>query len=302
MYRGWYQVALSREITGDVTPAMIGDLPLVLVRTERGVTAYDAVCPHRGAHLGYGGELDDDAITCPFHGHRITLGCHTNRRFSVREFETLDLGGSVFVLLDPELENGLRSFVRSLADGYVFVPGFAMSASVAPEYVVENAFDADHFKFVHGINNRPEMRLRPTENGELAIESVFETNLPNLWQDASGDAGGVQLRFLARAFSPNLVVTELGDGAHRQVVFTAATPQPDGATLIRVSAAVPLDANGEPPPLEVIRQLFVDSKKAFEQDMEIWAHLTTDAPQNYVTGDRMVIAYREYCTRFLAAS
>src|SRR5689334_9118972 len=57
IYNGWYQVAFERDLTADVTPANIGTHPLALVRTETGVRAVDGVCPHRGAHLGYGGKL-----------------------------------------------------------------------------------------------------------------------------------------------------------------------------------------------------------------------------------------------------
>ena len=68
MYAGWYRVAFTPDATEEVSPAEIGSLPLVLVKTPDGIGAFDAVCPHRGAHLGYGGRLDGGVIVCPFHG------------------------------------------------------------------------------------------------------------------------------------------------------------------------------------------------------------------------------------------
>jgi len=300
MYRGWHQVAFTREFSSDdIFPVTIGDLPLVLVRTPEGIRAFDATCPHRGAHLGYGGQLDGAAIICPFHGHRITLGSESKSQFLVRGYRTLEIGGLLFVLVSEHHENGFTDYMNGLAQSYHFVPGFVLTATVSPEYVIENAFDPDHFKAVHGVNNRAEIRLRPSEHGELAGENVFLVNRPNPWQAPTSEEGAVQLRFLARAFSPTLVATELGDGQYRHVVITAATPTPDGNCVIRVSAAVAFGPNGELPNVDVVRYLLRDSRKAFEQDMVIWEHLVQKAPQQYTPGDHPVVAYRKFCQRFL---
>jgi nitrite reductase/ring-hydroxylating ferredoxin subunit len=42
----------------------------LIARTDAtgGLRVFDAYCPHQGAHLGYGGKLDDDCLRCPFHG------------------------------------------------------------------------------------------------------------------------------------------------------------------------------------------------------------------------------------------
>src|SRR4051795_4142891 len=55
VYLGWHQVAFADEIVGPVTPVEIGDRAFVLVLSDHGsLQAFDGVCPHRGAHLGYG--------------------------------------------------------------------------------------------------------------------------------------------------------------------------------------------------------------------------------------------------------
>jgi nitrite reductase/ring-hydroxylating ferredoxin subunit len=49
----------------------------LVARTDAtgGLHVFDAYCPHQGAHLGYGGKLDDDCLRCPFHGfHFDTKG------------------------------------------------------------------------------------------------------------------------------------------------------------------------------------------------------------------------------------
>src|SRR5690349_2576663 len=59
--KGWFQVAFERDLAGDLTPASIGTVRLVLARMASGVRAFAADCPHRGAHLALGGRLDSEA-------------------------------------------------------------------------------------------------------------------------------------------------------------------------------------------------------------------------------------------------
>jgi phenylpropionate dioxygenase-like ring-hydroxylating dioxygenase large terminal subunit len=297
MYFGWHQVAFTRDALAPVTPATIGTLPLVLVRRTEAIEAFDAVCPHRGANLAYGGELDGDVIICPFHGRRITLG-ESRRRYCVRGYRTVELGGCIFVLLRERYESGFTEFLSSLVETHVFVPGFALTVRVPSEYVIENVFDADHFKAVHGLKRTPRLQLRRGDYGEFTVESVLQTRNPNPWQGNVETRGeSVEARFCAHVFSPTLVATELGPREGSHVVFTAATPTPAGASVIRLSLAVRAD-DGVGPSDETILSLLQGSRRAFDQDMGIWEHLVTDAPPRYAPSDRSVIEYRAFCERF----
>src|SRR3954471_10338253 len=96
MRYGWYQLAFERELSAELTP-LRSALPLVALRTRKGVRVFDAVCPHRGAHLGFGGRADQDAIICPFHGYRIGIGTQCEEKaYRVREYSTLLVGGMLF--------------------------------------------------------------------------------------------------------------------------------------------------------------------------------------------------------------
>lgn len=299
MYNGWHQVAFTRDLEDEVSPAWIGDLPLVLVRTPSGVAAFDAVCPHRGANLGYGGTFDRGSIVCPFHGHRIALGTDgTRNRYCVRAYTTLEVGGCVFVLLADEHEKGLSEFMEALATTHVFAPGFTLEARVPPQYVIENAFDADHFRVVHGLERTPRLQLERGDRGEMIVEGVFETSGSTPWHDAPAAPGeAARSRFCAHVFSPTLVASELGDPGRAHVVITAATPNPDGSSTIRLSLAVRSSGDGEVD-AGVARALLFGSRTAFEQDMEVWEHLVTDATPNFTPGDALVVQYQEFCRAF----
>jgi len=71
--RGWYCIATSEDLgPGEVKPVHALGTHLTLFRTLSGKAAVlDAYCPHQGAHLGYGGEVDGEALCCPYHGWKF---------------------------------------------------------------------------------------------------------------------------------------------------------------------------------------------------------------------------------------
>lgn len=299
-FRGWYQVAFERELTEKLTPVTVGRLPLVLVRTQDGYQAYDAICPHRGAHLAYGGQLDGDAVRCPFHGHRIGLGEDCGGEYRVRGYRTLSVGGLVFVLLDERHENGFTRLMDGLNETYFFVQGFTLKANTPAEMVVENGFDRAHFRHVHGLRSDPDLHLVPGENGELIVQGTFQASaFDSGWHNDAPEQVSTEIGFLARMFSPNLCVSKLGEGAAHHLVISGATPNADGTCTIRVSVAVPAGADGRAPSEQAIRALLRDSKLAYEQDMVIWEHRVPDAPSRFHATDDLVIEFHRFCKEFL---
>ncbi|MGE3780839.1 MAG: Rieske 2Fe-2S domain-containing protein, partial [Pirellulaceae bacterium] len=118
MYKhGWYHIAHDGDLTSELTPIEFGTLRLMCVRTPQGIGVYDAICPHRGAHLAYGGQLADEHVLCPFHGYKIRLGTPVGQEFCVRPYPTLTVGGMVFFRLSdaptPDLPAFLEQFGQS---------------------------------------------------------------------------------------------------------------------------------------------------------------------------------------------
>src|SRR5436305_8789245 len=309
MYRGWYKVAFDRELGGDITAARIGELPLILVRTrDGGVRAFDAACPHRGAHLAHGGKLDGDVIVCPFHGNRVRLGNLGNNLgnndderdcgFRLRGYRTLAVGGLVFVLLDERRDHGFGALLQSLDADCFFVQGFAITIRTPPEMVVENGFDGAHFKYVHGLDQVPELRLVAGRDGEMVVEAVFHTPANLTWLESESGVPA-EFGFSASVFSPNLCVTRLVRGGEEYRVISGATPNGDGTCTVRVSLAIPAGPGGAAPDPQAVRALLRDSKLAYEQDKAVWENLVPGAPQRLTPADELVVAYHEYCRRFL---
>jgi 3-ketosteroid 9alpha-monooxygenase subunit A len=287
---GWQLLALASETTEPVTGLALGSRALVAVRDGDGkVRVFDGTCPHRGAHLGYGGRVTGGRIVCPFHGRRIGLGEGTGR-LCVREHETIDCGGAIFVRLGdvPARDHGFERAIRDIVSTHAIVDALICPVGVPPELIIENAFDFSHFPTVHLIPRIAAPKVWLGHDGELSITTAFHTQAPE-WEAAEGDFTS---HFHARAFNPYLVVSELGSGSSSKFVITGAVPTPTGC-VARIAIAA---RHGESE--DTVRALVDGSKIAFDQDLVIWDHLDLSAPVRLDSGDAPVAAFRAFCASF----
>lgn len=294
---GWQLLALSGEITEPVSAVALGSRALVAVRgTDGQVRVFDGTCPHRGASLGLGGRHlvpeqagVPESIVCPFHGKRIGLGADTGR-LCVREHEVIESGDAVFVRLTdlPGRDLGFSAAMRGIGVTHRLVAAVTGEAAVPPELIIENAFDFTHFPQVHLVPRVAKPKVWVGSGGELNITTAFHTQAPD-WEAAQGDFTS---DFHARAFSPNLVVSELGSGASSRFVVTGAVPAPAGC-LVRIAVAV---RHGEP--RETTAAIVEGSRIAFQQDLVIWNNLDLGATERLDSSDRPVLAFRAFCGSF----
>jgi len=298
MYQhGWYIVAFERELTDTLTPAVLGDRRLVIVRTDQGIRVFNADCPHRGAHLGYGGRLNNDCIVCPFHGYRIGLGQEGQVGFQAHEYLTLAVGGLIFIRLSDQHDNGFGEFMSQLAADHYILPGFIMPLKVAAPMVVENAFDARHFPVVHRLKT-DKVTVRQ-EEGLLVVETRIEFPAGPYLQKYN--IHYVRSQFTGRAFSPGIIVTRLQGEELPYSVMTAATPQPDGHCILRLALAFPIEKYGTQPDQAFCDRLLVANQRGLQDDQVIWERLSPTAPHRLTSQDSGVIEFQKYCQRFETA-
>lgn len=310
LHAGWYLVAFEDELVQDLTPVRIGDRRLMLVRDGGGVRMFDATCPHRGANLAYGGDLRGDLVVCPFHGRRIGLGeCRSGAGsgLSVRGYPTMTLGSMVLARLTdtPDGEVQAAATLSGLLAGRDVHRAVVAQVRVPVEYVVENAFDAEHFSTVHGVPEVRGMTARPHPDGYLTIGGEFFT-VQNPWGDERvrdyvrttlGERARLQADassgFYASAFSPTLVATVFGAGDDASVIITGALPTPGGCE-VRVAVA------SRPGPH--VARVVQGARTAIEQDVEVWEHLDPEAPCSLDEQDAPVLAFQEFCRSFPRAA
>jgi 3-ketosteroid 9alpha-monooxygenase subunit A len=293
---GWYKVAFERDLKSDLTPITIGPKRLVLACTDQGIRAFDADCPHRGAHLAYGGMLDGNCVICPFHRYRIGFGKDADGEFQVQEYETLVVDGIIFLRLSDSHDNGFADFITCLAEDHTLHPGFTMEIKCArPELIIENGFDNTHFRPVHGVDAAkfvPEI----DELGSLRVDSTFyvKTKRPMGPQPAGAI---VKTPLQLNAFSPYLSVAQL-KGRRASVFITSVNPVSECTTLLRFSLALPKKFYGEHPSAKMVAGMLQGNKSGIQDDQVIWENLSLTSPPNFTAQDQAVLAFQEFCERF----
>ncbi len=293
MYKhGWFQVAYERDIEDDITAVSIGTTRLVLVKTEDGLQAYGADCPHRGVNLAYGGELKDECIICPFHGYHVGLGHDSRQNFRTPAYETLNVGGLIFVRLSDQYDNGFKAFITRLTEDHVICPGFMMPVQAPAALVTENGFDNNHFPAVHGVLNHPKFTVKQGEQGELVVTSLFKVPSPNPRQPAP-----LSVPYMARTFSPGLIVVQL-TGETPYTVITATTPISNAAAHIHLSMALPVATYGPVPPQEFVQQMLAHSRMGLEDDQVMWESISPTLPPKYVAQDASILQFHAFCDQF----
>jgi phenylpropionate dioxygenase-like ring-hydroxylating dioxygenase large terminal subunit len=310
-YGGWYQIAFEHDLQGDLSSVPVGDRRLLIVRHQGEIQVYDATCPHRGADLGVGGRLiEARVVSCPYHGHRVALGGEGNGPYCVRGYPTLVMGGLIFALIGNFEIGRLPEMLRHLEETRSIFPGFTKTIRVAPETVIENAFDWAHFIPVHGVRD-VEHGTPSVEDGVFTARTVLRVG-PTLWQGTGGGAPlgagapvddgsfSIDVPLLARAYSPNLTITQVavGGGDHPHFVIASAVPMLDGTSTIRLSVALPRPPDGGEAPRALADLLLQFESMGLEQDRPVWENLAPAIAARFTAEDENVLLYRKFCERF----
>jgi 3-ketosteroid 9alpha-monooxygenase subunit A len=278
LHAGWYLVAYEDEIPPGVAPLDLGGRRLMTLREADRVRVFDADCPHRGAHLGYGGSIVGGCVECPFHGRRIALGDLT-KRYAVVEHRAHLLSGMLFVRLtgEQEADLGFEEVILGYAEQRAFVPMVNEHLATSTRMIMENAFDCEHFTALHRMPGFSQFASVASNTGEIAVAAKFGARI----------AG----EFYARAFSPTLVVTELRMPERTQVIITGTVPEAGGSRM-RIGFAVP------PEDAVLVPEWNRMTHIGFEQDRMVWDHIDESAPQDLSEADSFVQEFWHFCEKF----
>lgn len=160
----WYAVAFSDELRpGGVLARIVAERALVVFRTHTGeACAMDAYCPHLGAHLGIGGQVEGESLRCPFHGFRFdTTGVCVATGYGTKPPPTArarvwplrEVNGVVFVYYDSQ--GAAPPWEPPTLDTAAWTPLLHTSFDIHdhPQETVENSVDLGHFGIVHGYSD-----------------------------------------------------------------------------------------------------------------------------------------------------
>ncbi len=315
MPSGWFRIATSEDVhAGHVGIFQINGQEVVAFREEQGaVTVVDPICPHMGAHLGYGGRVVDGALRCPFHGLRFG----PDGKCIGTEYPG-----------DPEVDLSLRTWpvMEQLGCIFVYAGNGAAPTWELPEYdtagwskpitkvlalkghiqdIAENAVDFGHFAAVHNYSDLSDPTLQ-IDGPRLHSKFGFTRANPFF------PKGEIQSIFDTDVHGLGLSVTDLRVpklGIHYRVLLTATQLDAENMSFgIGVSSEYP-------PPFvpKAMRNLRLPWRAVTHaqmrivhryvirdvlQDKEIWEHRVPIESPALIPGDGPIAKFRRWVKQF----
>ena len=284
---GWFQIGWSSDFPADrAVPLRYFGEDLAAYRDAAGeLHVLDAHCPHFGAHIGHGGKVTGDCVTCPYHGWEwnadgvnvsIPYQDTPNRSKRLRAWRTVEQYGSVYMWHHPEGEEPswempdiFRSFPQFETDPAAYYAPMTAKATgepVHPQVVAENGPDSAHFQYVHHATVAP-VALDWQPDGPIW---KFLTGWPDV-RSEDPDAMSLRIHSWLAGLGGSLTAFE-GVQQHR-LTFTV-TPVDKGASDLFYTVWWPREAGDdavEPPP-EIRTRIDQQFLSTMEDDLEIWRY------------------------------
>ncbi len=186
----WYVAATSGDVTEKPFVRTFLEEPVVLYRTQAGITAVQQNCPHRFAPLDQGKMLGDE-IQCPYHGLRFgpdgacrpQPGQDVPPNLRLKTFPVLERHQLIWIWMgdaaqaDPDL---LPDYSYLEEDGFGWFDGY-MHVQGNYELLVDNLLDLSHAEFLHpllsseGWAQRNKVTIRQDKTS-VVVENIAEND------------------------------------------------------------------------------------------------------------------------------
>jgi phenylpropionate dioxygenase-like ring-hydroxylating dioxygenase large terminal subunit len=289
---GWFQIGWSRDFPADRAVALryFGE-DLAAWRGDDGALhVSQAHCPHFGAHLGHGGRVDGDCVTCPYHGWvwgpdgenvAIPYEDRPNRSKRLRVWPVVEQYGSVYLWHHPEaasptweMPDIFTSFPQFETDPSAYYEPVTAKASrepVHPQVVAENGPDSVHFAYVHRASVTP-VALDYAADGPIW---KFLTGWPNtrVADPGSRDPDDMVLRIHSWLAGLGGSLTAFDGVQQHRLTFTV-TPVEHGVSDLFYTVwwpRLPGDTSPTPPP-DLAERIDKEFLSTMEDDLEIWRY------------------------------
>jgi 3-ketosteroid 9alpha-monooxygenase subunit A len=287
---GWFMVGWSAEFpAGSVKPLQYLGGHQVVYRTEDGVLhVLDAHCPHLGAHIGHGGKIKNDCVTCPYHGWGygadginkfIPYQDEPNISHSLRVWPVVEKYGFVFMWHDPaggpprwelpDLFTMIEHLPASPDDYYRPYPEMSVrydAEPVHPQITLENGPDTVHFEHVHAATVTPRLLDWFIDGPFYRTIGGFPVPLPE-----GGERVALKIHGINCGVGGSYAIFE-GSYHYRLIFFT--TPVDDKTSDMFYSIFWPRDAGdtNDVPPAAHIEKATRDFLVTLKDDLNIWRY------------------------------
>ncbi|NRA32823.1 MAG: Rieske 2Fe-2S domain-containing protein [Polyangiaceae bacterium] len=300
---GWFCIAESADLTRDEPKALFFfGRDLAAYRGADGqAIVVDAHCPHLGAHLGHGGKISGDCISCPFHAWKYDgksgdlVDVPYAKRLPVarlRTYPVIEWAGLVIVFYDSKAEapTWTPELPEMPPDEWRVYGRKTYKVRVHVQDVGENGFDTAHIAVVHkdlipelvkaegkGPVFRVETKPAPDAPSAKFIQAINRT----LW------GLGLSMNYFYGKVESRIAITR--------------TPIDEEYTEIRLNFIPKVYENIAV--TEALGQALSQRvSEEIEQDMPIWENKSYIENPILAQGDGPVGSWRRWCKQFYPAS
>jgi len=295
-------VGVGRDLApGEVQSATYLGRDLVLFRgVDRVARVFDAHCPHMGAHLGVGGRVCGDGISCPFHGWRF------DGDGQLVEVPGLDHAPRVSAQVWPVCERNGRIFAWHHASGappsYEVIGYRLNEASWTPwrcstyrvrvhvQDLTENIIDRSHFSAVHDMappeSDHFEVRF---DGASMVVEQSLKVT--------AVDVAGYEVQTTTTTCGPGIVAVEVSQYPIEMLTYITQTPIDE--ELTEVNLIFSMKALPDETATESICELNDRiTNEQFTQDVPIWENKIYRERPIITKNDGPISQYRRWFRQF----
>lgn len=300
---GWFVTCFSEELKpGDVRPLSYFGQELVMFRTASGEPRIlDAYCPHMGAHLGHGGKVNGEGITCPFHAWTfdgsgactdVPYASKIPPRAKIECWSVREKNGMIFVWHDRG--HGPPTWEIPDIEGFgtdAWTPWFHGMLEVKrhPREIVENVVDVGHFIPVHGTHvDEIRNEFTPLTATQINRGTAYPLGggKDHYELNATYHGPAWQLTRMKGYLDVHLINTHIPVDEHTlQLRFAVSAKQsPD-----------------KPVSAEFLQTYVQNLREGFFQDIRIWENMTYRSRPILCDGDGPIIKLRQWYRAFYQA-
>jgi len=310
---GWYCVDICQNLKeGDVKALKYFGRDQVLFRTNEGQPyLLDAFCPHLGAHLGHGGVVQGENISCPFHAWKFNgkgevvdipyaskIPTKVANSQCIHSYPVVEVNGFVWAWYHPNNESPLFD-VDEVAElnspGWTDLNCYEWVVNSTPQECGENAVDAAHFVTVHGAAHMPKGDFEMDAHRRITRLRIMgpaldENGVPDLESGKLEETG-----LLSVSVGPGFAWQRFEKGFDT-ILMLSATPIDSQSVHLRFAFSHPREINEVSAFLcDAFRE---ETVRQVEQDMPIWNNKKDMKIPTLCDGDGPIAKYRKWFSQF----
>ncbi|WNL44236.1 Rieske 2Fe-2S domain-containing protein [Dyella sp. BiH032] len=304
---GWFAAAFSSELKpGAVRTIRFMGGERVLYRTRSGrACMVEPHCPHLGAHLGHGGQVDGDLLVCPFHsfryatdGHCVSHGPQSGPgRIRTRTWPLRELHGVIHAWHGAGGGEPAWPLPEADLEGFSAARETSLDVRGHIQNFTENTIDQGHYAPIHALTD---FRLDPPprfDGHRMAVD------LAARWRGLP-----FRMHLDIHGLGYCHLTSELPQLGARIAALVLPTPTGEETWVLRHAQRLRIPAFSRlPAPLRdafyVPLTWYIDRwlKTQLTLDTRIWNYRRYPEHPRLVQSDGPIMAYRRWAAQFYPA-